>query len=475
MGCGSSSNVKQRELPPRKRGVQYELDSLKSLKENIIAVKNEQYFPADPVIVDPTVISQNKELALKFFKAGIMVGVTFRAKDKELTEEQAEVLGFCLENMPQIQRMTLDFTETKLPPQPFKILLQQLTKAAKPLQDYYIRLRGSTIADEQLISLLETSQQIISSDLWKFAFDISETNISDNVFSSLNNFLKKTQKMEGLEFVFSRCPNITDAGISLLKEPLQQMNEMSQLKFVFHGRPTPDLLDQFSHYKELDEKDHSTEVSADITDNGLKMILEGMTNMKNLRKLIMTLRGCKKITDRGLETFKAVLPRLERLQLVRIDVSKLPLITDSGLKSLSEGLSSLKCSGIAIISDENSQITDKGVISIIETLKGNSYHSLRFSFLGCSAITSHGVKVLLESLKNDFYGLKALYLGFSDAPGIKNDAVGYFVNIIEGIKTLTLYEPTIRNVGFPTGPLTAYSEGLIKEMKKLGIPDRDKL
>jgi len=40
-----------------------------------VEMKNEQYYPAEPVL-DAIIIAQNKNLALKFFRGGIMVGMT---------------------------------------------------------------------------------------------------------------------------------------------------------------------------------------------------------------------------------------------------------------------------------------------------------------------------------------------------------------------------------------------------------------
>lgn len=238
---------------------------------------------------------------------------------------------------------------------------------------------------------------------------------------------------------------------------------------------TPDLLEQYWHYKEDDEKDDSSEETVALSDGSLRDLLEGTRNMRNLTQLIMTLQGCKRITDSGLVAFQETLPKLQSLQMLRIDVSMLPLITDSGLKSLSQGIGKTHCDGIAIVCDGNVKITDKGISNIVETIRGNEYKAVRFSFLGCSALTSQSVKILFESLKNDFQGLRSIYIGFSGAPGIKNDAMSCFVNIIEDLKTLNKYHPIVKDVGFPTGPLTPYSEFLIKELKKLELPERNGL
>jgi len=173
-------------------------------------MKKDKYYIASPTIVDPSLILKNKELSLRFFKTATVVGIHFRVQDQELTAEHPEALGFCLEHMPHIQRIGLHFSGATLPPKAFKLFVQQFTKVAKPLEDYYIHLDRSTITDEQLCSLFEASKPLCFPELWKFSLKLSETQISNKPFFPLKEMLINSTKMEELDLVFSRCRNVTD-------------------------------------------------------------------------------------------------------------------------------------------------------------------------------------------------------------------------------------------------------------------------
>jgi len=109
--------------------------------------------------------------------------------------------------MPQLQRITIDLTESTLPNEAFQTLVQNLIKIAKPVEELSVRLRGSSITNKQLIALLEASKHIASTNLWKMIFDVAETKVTDTVFPKPNELLTKTSKLENLYFIFTNCSN----------------------------------------------------------------------------------------------------------------------------------------------------------------------------------------------------------------------------------------------------------------------------
>lgn len=329
-------------------------------------------------------------------------------------------------------------------------------KTFTKIEKAFFSLEDSKVTNKGVLSLLEATKQLANDRFQKFNLDLTGLCVTDEIFPTFKEVLMLLP-LNSFGFTFTRCSQITDAGISYLTEPIQKYTSVTKPVLNFGNC---EFVETFIHF--VPERKAAAPA---ISNKGLNSILQGLSYLVNMEELELSFHGCQMIDDDGLALFQYLFKNTPQLDRLRLDLSVNPKITDKGVDTLYSATRDLPNLKILVIFFAGCPlVTDTGLIASANAVQGRQLRTFRISVQECGPISDNGVQKFFELMKNNF-DLEALFVSFGKTDRLTNNSVKYLLEMIDFLRNLEEYSIRLYEVGFSTSEGSAWDRAY-REMKK---------
>lgn len=293
--------------------------------------------------------------------------------------------------------------------------------------------------------------------------------INDKSLDLLGETLKNTPSLQVLDLFFFRCRGITANGFMKLSQGLKQLKQLKKIKIVcrlFHldDNIIVNLGKTFKRMISLREIDLGFGNGSRIGDIGLEALKKGLRNCKLLKKLRISLSGCKSLTENGLDSLSEAIGKLVSLESISLHMY---IEADEhgkkgGLRSLSTSLGKLGfLRDIRLSFPVLTNINDDDLSSLMGSIKRLKFiNHINLQFGACAGITDVGFKEVCEGL-SELERLEDLHLSLYYCKNITDQGLCAFGKVLGRMSSLEKFRLSLNCAVLVTDAgLKAIKEGL---------------
>jgi len=227
------------------------------------------------------------------------------------------------------------------------------------LREITLNLSSSLINDNSIFILSDYLNE--RTNLTLLSLNFSDClKLTDEGMMYISGTLVLFKKLRSLKFNVARCGRITEKGIACLGNAMKSLKCLTELDIDFSLAQDYSMFLQAQtllFHEVLAEVLKRT--NANRTDECLINLCVGLSELKNLRKLRVSFKGCSFISDRGIIQLCDSILEMKYLTELDLDLQSCLGITNNTVDKLSSVLTKMKhLNTVNLVFLENTEITD---------------------------------------------------------------------------------------------------------------------
>lgn len=196
---------------------------------------------------------------------------------------------------------------------------------------------------------------------------------------------------------FDFCKHITVDALEEFFGKLKELKKLKELLFYFY------------------------EVNS-LQDNAIRILAKELSNMKDLRKLVLKIGMCKKLTKKSMIDLSGAISKLPRLKHLYLNCHAM-LFKSDVIKNVATAIKQKASLETLILNfEECKNISEKGIADLSESLKDIfSLKNIELNFTSCQ--TTDGALIALNKALSSLKKLKNLSLNMRNSDKLSDAAV----------------------------------------------------